>query len=84
MLGVTLEDVMAKHLLTNWVMWRARWTIGDTLSNVEAYAHADAKADTLAEENKRDTINRHYRCEDQGTVQHIGCHFSRQSRHTKK
>ena len=47
-LAVTLEHVKAKHLATHWVMWRARQTIGDTLSNVEAYALADAKVDTLA------------------------------------
>ena len=30
-----------KHFATHWVMWRARQTIGDTLSDVEAYALAD-------------------------------------------
>ena len=58
-LAVTLEHMMAKHLATNWVMWRAKQTIGDTLSNVEAYALTDPKADTLAEAKKRDTITRH-------------------------
>jgi len=36
-------------LATHWVMWKARQTIGDTLSDVEAYALADPKADTIAE-----------------------------------
>ena len=48
-LAVTLEHVNAKHLATHWVMWRARQSIGDTLSNVEAYALADPKFDTLVE-----------------------------------
>lgn len=33
-------------------MWRAREKIGDTLSNVEAFAHADPKADSVAKEKK--------------------------------
>ena len=48
-LASTLEHVKAKHLATHWVMWRARQTIGDTHSNVGAYALADPKVDTLAE-----------------------------------
>ena len=48
-LAVTLEHVNAKHLATHWVMWRARQSIGDTLSNVEAYALADPKVDTIVE-----------------------------------
>lgn len=36
-------------MATHWVMWRARQTIGDTLSDVEDYALADPKAKTLAE-----------------------------------
>ena len=43
---------MAKHLATNFVMWRAREEIGDTLSNVDAFAHADLKADSVAKEKK--------------------------------
>jgi len=54
-LAVTLEHVKAKHLATRWAMWRARQTIGDTLSNVEAYALADPKVDTL-EEAKAETL----------------------------
>ena len=48
-LAFTLEHVKAKHLATHWVVWKARQTIGDTLSDVEAYALADPKADTIAE-----------------------------------
>lgn len=44
-LAVTLQHVRAKH----WVMWRARQTIGDALRNVESYALADLKVDTVAE-----------------------------------
>lgn len=31
------------------MMWRARQTIGDALRNVESYALADLKVDTVAE-----------------------------------
>ena len=48
-LAVTLEHVKDKHLATHWVMWRARQTIANTLSDVEAYALDDPKADTVAE-----------------------------------
>ena len=48
-LAGTLEHVNAKHLSTHWVMWRARQSIGDTLSNVETYSLADPKFDTLVE-----------------------------------
>ena len=47
-LAVTLEDVLAKHLATNWVMLRGAQTNGDTLSNVKPYALANLKDDTVA------------------------------------
>ena len=47
-LALTLYNV-------NWALLRARQTIGDTLSNVEAYALADLKAHTL-EEAKAETL----------------------------
>ena len=48
--------MITKHFVTHWVICRARKTIGDTLRNEKVYAHADAKADTVAKTKKSETI----------------------------
>ena len=48
-LTVTPDHVKANYLATHWVKRRARKTIEDTISYVEAYALADNKGDTPAE-----------------------------------
>ena len=35
-LAFTLVNVKAKQLLTDWLMWKRRQTMGDTLSDVKA------------------------------------------------
>lgn len=47
MLVCTLEHVKAKRLAPNWVMWKAKETIGDTLSDLKNYALANPKAHTI-------------------------------------
>ena len=47
MLVCTLEHVKAKRLATNWVKWKAKETIGDTLSDLKNYALANPKAHTI-------------------------------------
>ena len=39
----------AKQLPTDWLMWIRRQTIGDTLSDVEAYEVCDFKEDRIGE-----------------------------------
>ena len=49
MLPVGLEQVKPKHLAAHWVIWRARETLGNSVSDVEAQALADTMADAVLE-----------------------------------